>query len=142
MEFSYDCSWESGGAKQHQAYSAPSGVDMNAREQSAAIKKTVVETFPISKEKAPILSVIRSWGSLPLVLPVSTGDSSITHVMSERFMDIEAIIVCLLEQQEVTRNRQFLVMWQVGMDGFFALELIGIEWSKQHSRILRILSNS
>ena len=66
--------------KQHQAYSAPSDVDMNTREQSAATKKTVVEnatrelvlehacelvgTFPISKEKALILSVIRSWDSL------------------------------------------------------------------------------
>ena len=53
---------------------------MNIREQSAAIKKTVVEnatrelvlehvcelveTFPVSKEKALILSVIRSWDSL------------------------------------------------------------------------------
>ena len=50
---------------------------MNTREQSAAIKKTVVEndtrefvlehacelveTFPVSKEKALILSVTRSW---------------------------------------------------------------------------------
>ena len=53
---------------------------MNTREQSAAIKKTVVEnatrelvlehacelveTFPVSKEKALILFVIRSWDFL------------------------------------------------------------------------------
>ena len=59
---------------------------MNTREQSAAIKKTVVEnvtrelvlehacelveTFPVSKEKALILFVIRSWDFLrPSFLP-------------------------------------------------------------------------
>ena len=41
--FSCNCSWKSGADKQHQAHSAPSDVDMNTREQSAAIKKTVVE---------------------------------------------------------------------------------------------------
>ena len=40
---------EIGDDKQHQTHSAPSDVDMNTREPSAAIKKTVVETFPISK---------------------------------------------------------------------------------------------
>ena len=105
---------ENGADKQHQAHSAPSDVDMNTREQSAAIKKTVVEnatrelvlehacelveTFPISKEKALMLSVIRSWISLPLVLSVSTCDRSITHVMGERFMAIETNLACLLEQ--------------------------------------------
>lgn len=82
--FSCNCSWKSGADKQHQAHSAPSDVDMNIREQSAAIKKTVaendtrelvlehaselVETFPVSKEKALILSVIRSWDSLDSML--------------------------------------------------------------------------
>ena len=62
----------------------PSDVDMNTREQSAANKKTVVEnatrelvlehvcelveTFPVSKEKILILSVIRSWDSLDSML--------------------------------------------------------------------------
>lgn len=65
--------------KWNQAHSAPSGSGMNTREQSAAIKKSVVEnatkelvlehacelveTFPISREKALVLSVIRSWDS-------------------------------------------------------------------------------
>ena len=91
MKFSYDCSWKSGADKQHQAHSTLSDVDMNTREQSAAINKTVVGTFPISKEKALILSVIRSLVSLPLVLSISTCDRSITHVMGERFMAIETI---------------------------------------------------
>ena len=63
--------------EQHHAHSV---ADMNTREQSAAIKKTVVEnatrelvlehacelaeTFPISMEEALILSVIRLWDSL------------------------------------------------------------------------------
>ena len=81
---------ETGAAKQHQAHSAPSDVDMNTREQSAAIKKTVVEnatrelvlehacelveTFPISKEKALILSVIRSWDSLDSITKKKVND--------------------------------------------------------------------
>ena len=101
---------ENGADKQHQAHSAPSDVDMNTREQSAAINKTVVETFPISKEKALMLSVIRSWVSLPLVLSVSTGDRSITYVMEEQFMAIETNLACLLEQSEITRNRHFWAM--------------------------------
>ena len=75
---------EIGADKQHQLHYAPSDVDMNTREQSAAIKKTVVEnatrelvleyacelveTFPVSKEKALILSVTRSWDSLDSML--------------------------------------------------------------------------
>ena len=63
---------------------------MNTREQSAAIKKTVVEnatrelvlehacelvaTFPISKEKALILSVIRSWDSLDSITKKKVND--------------------------------------------------------------------
>ena len=81
---------EIGDDKQHQAHSAPSDVDMNTREQSAAIKKTVVEnatrelvlehacelveTFPISKEKALILSVIRSWDSLDSITKKKVND--------------------------------------------------------------------
>ena len=63
---------------------------MNTREQSVAIKKTVVEnatrelvlehacelveTFPISKEKALILSVIRSWDSLDSITKKKVND--------------------------------------------------------------------
>lgn len=81
---------EIGDDKQHQAHSAPSDVDMNTREQTAAIKKTVVEnatrelvlehacelveTFPISKEKALILSVIRSWDSLDSITKKKVND--------------------------------------------------------------------
>lgn len=81
---------ENGTDKQHQAHSAPSDVDMNTREQSASIKKTVVEnatrelvlehacelveTFPISKEKALILSVIRSWDSLDSITKKKVND--------------------------------------------------------------------
>ena len=76
--------------KQHQAHSSPSDVDMKTREQSAAIKKTVVETatrelvlehacelvetFPISKEKALILSVIRLWDSLDSITKKKVND--------------------------------------------------------------------
>ena len=60
--------------KQHQVHSAPSDVDMKTREQSAAIKKTVVETFPISKEKALILSVIRLWDSLDSITKKKVND--------------------------------------------------------------------
>ena len=81
-----------GDDKQHQAHSAPSDVDMNAREQSASIKKTVVEnaarelvlehtcelveTFPISKEKALMLSVIRSWDFLDSITKKKGNDRS------------------------------------------------------------------
>ena len=75
---------EIGGRQTTSGASAPSDVAMNTREQSAAIKKTVVEndtrelvlehacelveTFPVSKEKVLILSVIRSWDSLDSML--------------------------------------------------------------------------
>ena len=90
MGFSCNCMWKAGADKQHQAHSAPSDVDMNTREQSAAIKKSVVEnatrelvlehacelaeTFPISKEKALILSVIRSWDSLDSITKKKVND--------------------------------------------------------------------
>ena len=82
------------------------------------------------------------------MLFVSAGDRAITHVMGERFMDIETILVCLLEQSEIARNRQFWAKWQIGRVEVlpsempfvsvlkqetpcsarsFALELIGIE---------------
>lgn len=63
---------------------------MTTREQSSAIKKTVVEnatrelvlehtrelveTFPISKEKALILSVIRSWDSMDSITKKKVND--------------------------------------------------------------------
>lgn len=75
---------------------------MNTREQSAANKKTVVEnatrelvlehvcelveTFPVSKEKALILSVIRSWDSLDSITKKKVNDR--IKAIAEVYLDL------------------------------------------------------
>lgn len=76
--------------KSGSANSAQSVDGMTTREQSSAIKKTVVEnaarelvlehacelveTFPILREKALILSVIRSWDSMDSITKKKVND--------------------------------------------------------------------
>lgn len=123
---------ETGADKQHQAHSALSDVDMKTREQSAAIKKTVVETatrelvlehacelvetFPISKEKALILSVIRLWDSLDSITKKKVNDrikaiAEVDLVLIGKTSEIDEVFSLIFQSGEKKIPDWFHLLW-------------------------------
>ena len=106
---------------------------MNTREQSAANKKTVVEnatrelvlehvcelveTFPVSKEKALILSVIRSWDSLDSITKKKVNDR--IKAIAEVYLDligesseIDEVFSLIFQSGEKKISDWFHLLWR------------------------------
>ena len=105
---------------------------MNTREQSPVIKKMVVEnttrelvlehacelveTFPISKEKALILSVIRSWDSLESITKKKVNDriKVVTEVdldLLGQASEIEEVFSLIFPSGEKKLPEWFHLLW-------------------------------